>query len=1425
MNLEKVRPVGSAFGRLTRDPKKIILFLFWPWLIQAGDLRFDHLSSDEGLSQTHIFCVVQDRLGFMWFGTEEGLNRYDGYDFEVFKHNPNDPGSLSDNVVTAALEDDLGRLWFGTKRGGLNRFNQETREFERFQENSSDPGSLTTNEITVLLQGQNGYLWVGTLEGGLLRCKVSDEEPVFERFSVGERPLSLGSPNITALAEDGSGALLIGTEEGLLYHSIQDAQGHRIFQPIALPFSEQKTGVRGERQITSILPTSSGIWVGASSGLFRIQGGVAVNYSVDRAEDFPRNIRCLLYDSNDTLWIGTRGRGMARVFETGKDQFAVTYFRASASPTSLTSDIIWCLYVGSAETLWIGTWGGGINKWARGLLPFEYFREDEHNPASLSTSTISAILDDRDNRVWVGTIGGGLNLWERRSGKTPSFKHYRYDPSNSSSISADTVYSILQDRDGSVWVGTRKGLDLRDEDRDGFVHIGQDPSGSEYMVWSLYQDSRDYLWIGTRHNGLFKRDVASGAIAAYHHDPERSESLSNNWVAFTREDSKGNLWVGTIGGGLNLWRGGVHDARSPEEVVFTRFRGDPDDPATLAHDIVYCMHEGSDGVLWFGTNGGLNRMEFDQSRAMFRTYRRDEALSQVIYSILEDGKGYFWMSTNYGISRFDRETSSFKNYDSNDGLQHNEFNIGAYFQSPGGELFFGGMEGLNIFSPESLADNPFLPPVVITDFLISNRHVPLQRDQPDSPLSRSIETTRHFDLDHTDNIITFEFTALHYTSPGKNRYAYRLIGFDPQWIETGSRHRLATFTNLSAGFYEFEVKGSNNDGLWNPEPARVSFRVLPPPWLSWWAYMLYALVAACVVFLAFRLRSQKAKLAYQKALNEALDKKVHERTRELIELNQFKTRFFTNVSHEFRTPLTLTVGPLEDLNAGRFGELSDLAREQVQTALSNMSRLMGLINQVLDVSRLDAGRMKTHFQQGDIGIFVKEQVGLFLSLAERRGVSLIISEPTVEILAHFDKDHMSKVLANLLSNAFKFTSAGDKVLVGAVSEGENVVISVKDTGEGIPADEIPFVFDRFYQASSGPGTVGSGIGLSLSRELVRLHGGDILVQSELGYWTEFQVIFPMAPAFEQGQNPGVLHELNSKPSHPLRHKDDSEAATAISSDQDQPQIEETDAETSRRRPVVLLVEDHEDVRLYIQAHLAEFYDVKEAASAEEALGILAKHLPDIVLSDVMMPGIDGLDFCKMIKSNGKTAELPVILLTAKAADDAKIAALEIGADDYVTKPFKPRELLARVENLIQSRRGLRKRYSKKVLLEPVDVPVASEDELFIKKAALLIEKNMGEDSFGVPQLAEQMEMSRRQLNRRFALITGKGPSDFIKNFRLQRAAQLLKRKSGAIADIAKAVGFSNSSHFSTSFRAKYGVSPTRYLTRETRADVLIEGAP
>ncbi|MGI9174133.1 MAG: two-component regulator propeller domain-containing protein [Rhodothermales bacterium] len=1192
---------------------------------------------------------------------------------------------------------------------------------------------------------------------------------------------------VTALHQTRDGYLWVGTTAGLVrFDGLQ-------FAPVATLQAPQL----GYSYIWSLLESrDSTLWVGSSDGLTRLSQGHATTYTTQ--DGLPANfVRTLALGPRGRLWVGTYGSGLCRY-----DAEAFTCYGTADGLPDLFVNALW---VDRAGTLWVGT-DTGVSRW-------DGSRFVPGSTDTLFQPDVKALLGDAAGTLWLGT---GSGLYRMQDGR-PEPVLWEGEP-----LGAGRV--LLQDGPDVLWIGTEANGLFRY--RDGaFQHIQVGELLSHGDVRALLRDREDILWVGTNGGGL------DGLKRARVHTYAAEEGLPSDVVFALHTDRRGQVWIG--GQGLGRWtKDGfttftdedglaigliVTMAEAPSGTLWfgsdigglSRFENGPFTTFTTADglptDAIRALHVDASGALWIGTRGGgLSR--FEDGR--FTTISTRQGLpDNIIFRILEDDRGYLWMNTGrrglFRVPKTELEAAMRGEIERvtplvlgpSDGLRSPE-GVGGFhpagWKARDGRLWFPTHQGGVVVDPDHVETASVPPPVHIERVLVDDDPVPIS----DGTLTLSPEADR----------VEIQYPGLSFLDPRGLCFRYLLSGEDAGWVDAGAR-RSRTYDNLAPGRYTFRVTAVDADGTWSDEPAELAMLVIPPWWRTPWALGLFGLLLGASVYglVRWRVWQLQRRNAALEALVAARTSQVEAQADALREMDRVKSRFFANLSHEFRTPLTLILGPLGMLlertpqGEGRLSESPD--RDLLRGMRHQSRRLLRLINQPLDLSKLDAGRMPLRARRADLVAFLRR---LTASLAETQGVTLDFHTETDWLELAFDPEKLEHVFSNLLSNALKFTPEGGKVQLSLQAGPETADVRVRDTGPGIPEAALPHIFDRFYQAeASGPG--GTGIGLALARELVELHGGTIRAESAPGFGSTFTVQLPLAL------------EATSAPPADEAAPDPSDDDLDLDVETD----EAVEAETSgpgENAPLVLLVEDNPDVRGFLKQALRTRYRIAEADSGEAGLTQARAAIPDLVISDVMMPEMDGLELCRRLRADERLGATPVILLTARASEESRLEGLGAGADDYLTKPFSAAELLARAENLIEIRRHLRRRFSAEVVVRPTQVTVPSADATFLEQVKDAVEAHLDDRTFGVERLADEVHLSRRQLHRKLRDLTGLSSVGFIRVMRLERATQLLEQRAGTIAEIAYQVGFQDAGYFARLFRQAYGQTPSEYLAGRTAPD-------
>ena len=1260
---------------------------------------------------------------------------------------------MASSFVRSVLEDQNGNIWLGT-RGGVSVYNGES--FTHYTETEG----LSNNLVRAILEDQNGNIWLGTGGGGV---SVFTGEH-FTHYTVNE---GLSNNFVASIIEDQSGNIWVGTEGGgvsvfdgehFTHYTVNEGLSNNIVFSIAEDQSGNiwlGTGGGGvsvyngehfthytvneglsNNSVWSILEDKRGnIWLGTDGGVSLFNGESFTYYTVN--EGLSNNIVfSILEDQSGNVWLGTAG---------GVSVFNGESFTQYTEKEGLSHNSVWSITEDQGGNIWLGTEGGGVS-----LFNGESFTHYSVNEG-LSHNDVYSILEDKRGNIWLGTWGGGVSVFNGES-----FTHYTVNEG----LSNNLVISILEDKSGNIWLGTGGG-GVSVFDGEGFTHYTKKEGLSNNSVWSIAEDKSGNIWLGTGGGGV---SVFNGESFTHYTE---NEGLSNNFVISILEDKSGNIWLGTQGGGVSLFNG----------ESFTHYGVNEG----LSHNTVWSIAEDKNGNIWLGTEGGGVSLFNGES---FTHYTEKEGLANnSVWSILEDQSATLnemgiYVGTEKGLSKIsltedatsgDTELAfSIQNFGKQDGLKSLRFNPGSIIDSKN-RAWWGTGNGLVMMDLNTRKFSDTIPQPRLSQLEINEQFI-------DYPLS--------LQLPYDKNHLTFYFAAIDWAAPHKIRYSYRMEGLNTSWSQPAA-DPVADYRNLPFGTHTFQIRAIGESGVWS-EPFEYAFTILPPWWRTWWAYGMYTFLFLNGLYLLRRYELNRFNLKNQLQLERV-------ETDSLRKLDQLKSHFFANISHEFRTPLTLITGQLETL----LDSESDRNRKKkLVSANSNAEKLLSLINQLLDLSKLEAGKMELDLEETNMVSFLKNHLFSFESLAQVENISLNFSSARAKIPVSVDTDKMEKVFLNLFSNAFKFTEPGGRIDVAVeIPRPDSLEIRVKDSGIGISKDRLPYIFDRFYQAdpSNTRKYEGSGIGLSLAHELITIHGGTIDVTSEEGVGTEFIIRLPY-----QESNTAVLGTSSMT---------EAAAAENVTESLVLPDI---DGLYSEHDEIILIVEDNTDVREFIREQLIGDYKILEASNGCEGIAVSQGTIPDLIITDLMMPEMDGYEFSGNIRSDEKTSHIPIIMLTAKAGLDPKIEGLEAGIDAYLTKPFHVRELQTRVKALIQQRKNLKKQFSTSTYFKPSVVAKSSVDQSFLRRAIELIDEHILEEDFKVEDFAESLNMSVSQLNRKLNALVDQPAGKFIKSIRLQRAAELLNQTNKLVAEICYEVGFNDQAYFSRAFKKQFGRSPSAF---------------
>lgn len=1325
---------------------------------QNNSYKFKYLTVQDGLSRNWVKCICQDNVGYLWVGTGDGLNRYDGISFKTYKYNSDNPHSINNNDIFLIHEDRKLNLWIATQ-SGLNLYNRKKDEFVRI---SNIP------YVKSIYEYDNGLFLIGS-PAGLYIFNPEDHTWKQIRYDT----------NIASILHDSNNNFWLATYSGLFLLDTADYSTTAIIP-------DKKLGIEANSLFPSLFQDSrGGIWIGTSSdGLLYMtydknnpKAANFINFKPDPRYKQSINegaIYAIAEDEKGYLWIGIENGGLnllnLNTFSASKSSFEHISYQFDV-PGGLSDNSIHCIYRDRKNTMWIGTYRDGVNYYNALIQKFDHVQHFPRYDNTAHNNRINRIYEE-DDYIWFGTEGG-LKVYDK---KKQIYQHYKHSYNDQSSIGSDAVCAIFRDSRNNLWVGTwNGGLNLFNERTKTFKRFMFDENNPKSIggnnIYDIIETKDKELWIASMLGGLNRFDYNSNSFHRYQVNYNRN-SISGDWVNDLLESSDGNIWISTTV---------AVDIFNRKTGLFSTFKHNASNPKSISYNGALVIFEDSKKNIWIGTSNGLNL--FIKKDSSFKHYLQKDGLpSNVISAIEEDNNGNLWLSTNNGISEFVNAVNVavkpvFKNYNLSDGLQGNEFNSRASFKNKDGLIYFGGNNGYNVFKPENIKTNPYIPNVVFTRLLLFNK--PVRSGDKDSPLVNDISMTKKLKLSYEYNVFTIEFASLNLLVPDNNQYAFMLEGFEKNWNYVGRQH-LATYTNLDPGKYKFKVKASNNDGLWNEKGISIDIEILPAWWQTLTAKIIYLLLIILIIYF-FR----KHTIISIKLKNKLwLDHLEREKTEELSRL---KTQFFTNISHELRTPLMLILGPLKKF-------MTDTQNiTLLQTINRNAQRLKTLVDQIMDISKIENQMMNLNQEPGDIVDHILNSCKNFVEISRQKSISFNFSSSISSCCCNYDADKIEKILSNILSNAIKNTPLGGSIFVRLDfdRQSEILVIELTDTGRGIPPDEIDHIFDRFFSSSKPSDKYsGTGIGLDLTKKLVELHKGTISVSSVLGAGTTFIVKIPIPGSQIEFE---TIEEIITKFEQVKQGK-----------------YHEFAPPKFKHEKRILIIDDNAEMCEFIELILSEQYDVIKETDSKETLNHVLNYMPDLIISDVMMPGINGFELVKQVRNDLRFSHIPIILLTAKVTINDHVTGYETGADDYIYKPFDGEILKARIKNLIKQKENLRKHFIGTDGIINPKIKANNLDVKFMENILSLIKDHFSESEFNVNDIIDKMGMSRSLFYKKYKALSDQSVNDLIKTIRLKKAAELIATGQFTINQVAFECGFTNPAYFSTVFKEYYKVSPSEY---------------
>ncbi len=1339
-----------------------MLNLFAGYLWAADYPPITHIGIEQGLSNNSVRCIFQDHYGFMWFGTYDGLSRYDGYEFKVFRNKLNDSTSLPHNYIYTINEDNHNNIWVGTGQG-IGIYNNLTAGFRPAYYSPFDAKwrARIRYNVTTIKKDVKGDMLIGTNGWGLLVQQADSGEAVQLPYKQGSTVMT--GYNVQAICVDKQQRIWLFIQ-GIGLCLYDDAA-----KEIRLVNNTLNTASSLEAGDTETL------WIGTSKGLYQystVSDAMVRSYSEGPGGLSSVNVVCLSLDKQGQLWIGTEGGGI-NILHTSIGK--MEYLLPGEHKNTLTSESVFAIYEDKESRKWIGTLKGGIDVIDGQKSLFQTIVHNPSVPNSLVNNFASAFFEDKDENLWIGTDGGGMSIWDRRKDR---FMNFRHIPGNGSSLSNNSVTSIRQDHLNNIWIGTYGGGINRFNRGSGtFEHLKciNDHTGEENKnVWLLYEDRDNNLWVTT---------FANGKLYRFRPDLNRFEVFSQEFtdlIALT-EDKNGRLWAGDSHQLIGI------DKQNKNHSFYEI--GKP----------VRAIHEDNRGNFWVGTEGGgLILFDRQHGKILARWSDADGLCNNAVLNILEDAGGCLWLSTFNGLSKFNPDSKKFKNFYQSDGLQSNQFLYSAALKLRSGELVFGGINGFNLFFPDIIRPRSYMPPLLLTGMRVGNKPVSID----DRYMIKSSDgQVRSLKIPYNEAILSFDFAALEYSSPSNISYAYYLEGWDKDWNYTKSV-RTINYSHLQEGRYHLRLRSTNAEGVWNTRETVLNIIVLPPWYRSWWAYLLYVSLAGAMIYYYRRYKARQTKLEYEIKI-------AHLDAEKEKEINEKRLSFFTSISHEFRTPLTLIINPVKDIlqkSADRSGE----DYEQVNMVYRNARRLLSLVDQLLLFRKAESEGDRLKIARLNFYSLCQDVYLAFVQKAKADRIEYLFECDNGELELYADREKMEIVFYNLISNALKFTPPGGKVLFRINETVGKVEVTIADTGRGIPREAGRKLFEKFYQAGEKgvPVKTGFGIGLYLVKQFVESHKGTVSYDSEPGKGTSFLVSlqkgrdhFGDQPVLEEGvSSPVILEELAG---------DDAPQTRSRSGEESRARLDSLVSENH----VILVVDDNEQMLEYIGQIFKDRYTVYKASGGEEGLQLAKKHQPDVIISDIVMQDMTGIDLCRVIKEDPALSHIPLILLTGSPSRETQLQGVEGGADDYITKPFEKEILLARVVSLLKSRNNLQKYFYNEITLQKNSLKISEEDKAFIDRCIAIVESHLDDDDFTIKTLAAAIGMSHSNLYKKVKSVSGGSVNNFIRWIRLRRVAELLINTDKNVNEAALAAGFNDLRYFREQFYKLFGMMPSEYIKK------------
>jgi signal transduction histidine kinase/ligand-binding sensor domain-containing protein/DNA-binding response OmpR family regulator len=1333
--------------------------------------KIRHISSSDGLSQVSINALVKDKDGFTWIGTQDGLNRFDGSNIIQFRYEENNPNSLCGNFINTLFIDDKERIWIGTDNRGFCYYDTQKGIFVKPNLNKKYTSVINSGIVTDIDQDSSGAIWINTMNYGLLKLNASTTNSFTGDFiSIDNGKFTTTTLHIT---EDQN--IWIGTETGTIFNArLNDG----LNKPNLLVVANNL--INGT--VNCFITDDQNIWIGTDEGLWSLSKRTKVLSFFDlNTITTKKTSRYRIYDLafslNDELWVASDS-GLYRLQNKNKNgKFTKVSIYKKGKDNIISHNTIYSI-LPDLNTLWVGT----SNK-----LDIFSFKKPEFNNITtqsnhkLNNSIVFSIYKQMNN-LWIGTTGG-LNLIAN-----DSIYYFEEKSSNPFSISNNIIRSIIPDAKDNLWIATKKGISIIDLNRFNpnkpifnCIHSNSNNANSlsDDNTRDILIDSKKQVWITTNGKGVnrFTGDIRKNKITfqQFKHDPNNTNTISSNLVHCIKEDAKGNMWIGTQFGLDRI----TFTSNDYTHFKVKRFKSNPLNPNSISGNAINSIFFDKNGIMWIGTRYGLNK--YHEKNETFSSFHLSDGLpNEVINSIQEDESNNLWLGTNKGLVCFNKNNEKITTLYVNDGIADNEFNSLASYIDSKGKMYFGGIKGLTTFYPPDILAKQKPVDVIISEIYKSeSRNTKSNNFNIRKRLHFASHADKPIALRYNDFPLYIKYASPEYGPFNKPEYYYKLDYTNHEWNYLGDRNEIQ-FLNLSSGSHSLLLAGGQNGEVWHNKAYELQLKISPPWWKSVWAYLIYSLLFLSLIY-TFYLFSLRRKLAFQE-------------NKRLIELDELKTKLFNNITHELRTPLTVIMGMTESIIDGMTKEQLKRFQTKFDILSKNNKKLLFLINQMLDLSKIESGNMQLNLVQDDIIPYIRVNLDSFHSLANKKNIDLIYYDEINRIIMDFDPEKITIIISNLISNAIKFTDEKGKIILHVNNVFHNntpyLSLKIKDNGIGISEEDKKHIFDRFYQADTHSLSDGTGIGLSLTKEVVELMNGSICVESNLQKGTEFIVEIPIT-------NKAEILSVTPKP----------EKITLIANDT---LTTYKDVNYKDDLPLILIVEDNSDVAHFIASCLDKEYNIIFAKDGQEGIDVTFKQIPDIVITDLMMPNVNGLELTKALKEDERSSHIPIIILTARSLEKDRFKGLKHGADAYLTKPFNKKELIIRIEQLILLRKKLQISYSSYVSDKNIDDKKNDREAIFLKKVIKIIEKDISNSQLNAHSIAVNIAMSESQLYRKLKAISGKSTAIFIRSIRLLKAKKLLETTDMNISEVAYDCGFNEPTWFSKSFKEEYGVSPSTF---------------